>query len=182
MAVNLKPINVATQPLNPYINPGNLPNLTRMTGSATNIIRRELEGLPDPTETRTANAAWGAGAGLAPGTPFLENRGRRLYNSEIEGRQRQGIQDLLNFLRGYSGTVSATPGQLLGYSQNQQRQNFEDAMAQREMDFAQRRLQQENAAEIPHSYVTSGAGVGGGPGLFQGYNFSRDRFGNMFQR
>lgn len=147
---------------NPYLT-GSInqavPGLPGLTRSATNIIQSELGGLPSPTETRTANAAWGAGAGLPPGTPFLENRGRRLYQSEIEQRQRQGLQDLLSFLQGYSGTVSATPGQLLSYNQNQQQQLFENAMAQRERDLAQRRIQDfENQPILEGTSIPSGTG------------------------
>ena len=130
---------------NKYIQLSNLPGLDQLTSSATGLIQSELGGVPSPVETRTANAAWGAGAGLAPGTPFLENRGRRLYNSEVEARRRQGLQDLMGFLQGYSGTVSATPGQLIDYSQRQQDRSFENAMAQREADFAQRRMDQMSA-------------------------------------
>lgn len=169
---------------NPYINPASLPNLGAMTKSATGIIQSELGGMPNPAETRTANAAWGVANGLAPaqGMDFLNQRGSRLYRSEIENRKRTGLQDLLSFLKGYSGTVSATPGQLMQYGQRQQENSFENAMALMQRQFAQRGLDEENAREIPYSYLTSGAGVGGGSGLYQGYNFSRNKRGGIIQR
>lgn len=177
MANPLKPIQLGTlQPNNPYINPGMLPNLQQMTGGATALIQSELGGMPSPAETRTANAAWSAGAGLPPGTPFAENRGRRLYQSEVDARKRQGLQDYLSFLRGASGTISATPGQLLNYGQRQQENTFEDALALMQQQIEQRRLDEANQAEIPYSYNLSKPDP---LSLYGGYSYTRDKRGNM---
>lgn len=176
----LKPINLGTlQTQNPYLNPGSLPNLTGLTKSATNILQSELQGMPNPAETRTANAAWGVQAGLPPGSGFLENRGRRLYQSEVENRRRQGLQDLLSFLKGYSGTVSATPGQLLNYGQRNQEKNFENAMALWQQQMAQRQMDEANAKETAYSY---NPGVADPFSLYKGYNYTKDRTGRIIQR
>lgn len=166
------------------MNPGSLPGLQGMTKSATGIIQSELGGMPNPAETRTANAAWGVANGLAPaqGMDFLNQRGSRLYRSEIENRKRTGLQDLLSFLKGYSGTVSATPGQILQTNQRGAQDSFENAMALMQRQFAQRGLDEENARETPYGYITSGAGAGGGSGLYQGYNYSRNKRGGIIQR
>ncbi len=122
-----------------------IPSLGKMTSGATNIIQSELGGLPSPSETRTANAAWGAGAGLAPsqGMDFLGQRGGRLYRSEIENRQRQGIEDLLKFLQGYSGTVVPTTGQELSYGLARDQREFDQAMSLREKQLAEAEMSRE---------------------------------------
>jgi hypothetical protein len=165
---NLKTIQFQpTVGSNPYMQIGNIPGLRTMTGGASQIIQNELGGMPSPTETRTANAAWGAAAGLPPGTPFLENRGMRLYRGEVENRQRQGIQDLLAFLRGYSGTVSATPGQLLQYGQQQQQSSFENAMNLIAQQLAERQKQNQ---WVEDSRTSSGPFGGAGPGYVRRRN------------
>lgn len=159
---------------NPYLNPGSLPGLKGLTESASGIIQSELSGMPNPAETRTANAAWGVANGLAPaqGMDFLNQRGGRLYRSEIENRQRNGIQDFLRFLQGLSGTVSATPGQIMQTGQQSAQNSFENAMALMQQQLAQRQMQEANQP-VYDSYSTSGAGPGGGGGLFHGYERRR---------
>lgn len=148
------PTTIGSRTLNPYLAPSIgqvVPQLGNLTSSATGILQSELGGMPSPAEARTANAAWGAGAGLSPssGMDFLGQRGGRLYRSEIEQRRRQGLQDLLSFLRGYSGTVAATPGQLMQQGQNEQ-QRFDDLMLQREAALAKsRRPKLEYSSQNP---------------------------------
>lgn len=146
---------------NPYMAPsiqGVVPGLTGLTTSATNLIGSQLGGMPSPAETRTANAAWGAGAGLSPGTPFLENRGRRLYQSEIENRQNTGLQNLLRFLQGYSGTVAGTPGQLMAEGARSTQQEFENELSTIDRDLTQRRLDEANR---PREFSQSSQRTGG---------------------
>ena len=56
-----------------------IPGLDKLTSSATSIISNALNGLPSPSESRLANAYFGAGSGLDPTSDFLRNRGFDLY-------------------------------------------------------------------------------------------------------
>jgi hypothetical protein len=73
-----------------------------------------LAGEESPDITRNINAEWGAGSGLAPGSEFMRNRGADLYGQRAAARKSQGMKDLLAMMGTFSGTVTATPGQVLG--------------------------------------------------------------------
>ena len=96
-----------------------LPGLPKLTSQATDIIGNLLGGLPSVDQTRQANAWFGAGSGLDPSSEFLRNRGYDLYGAKAEGRQQQGLQNLLGLIGGYSGTVAPTPGQQISQQESQ---------------------------------------------------------------
>lgn len=107
-----------------------------------------LSGEESPDITRNINAAWGAGSGLAPGSEFLRNRAVDLYGQRAEGRKAQGMKDLLAMMGTFSGTVSATPGQILGDEASQRALALDrDQMAQQQRQFeselAQRQQMQD---------------------------------------
>lgn len=164
-----------TQTSSPLILANAIPGMRNLTAQATNVIANALGGAPSPGETRTANAAWGAGAGIAPGSDFLNRRGYRLYRTETEARQRRGLQDLLAMLQGYSGTVSATPGQLMDYSQTNAQRSWQNQMDTLQQQLAERAKQSQWIED-------SGGTPGGFLSFAQGYNRRRNPYtGQVFQ-
>lgn len=91
-----------------------IPGFDELSQIASGNIRNLLAGTESPDITRNINATWGAGSGLAPGSEFLKNRAVDLYGRRSEARKSQGMKDLLSTLGTYSGTVVATPGQIMG--------------------------------------------------------------------
>lgn len=101
-----------------------IPGFDELSGIASGNVRNLLEGTEDPSITRNLNAAFGAGSGLAPGSEFLNNRAIDLYGQRGAARKQQGFNDLLSMLGTYSGTVTATPGQVLGNEEQQRQLEF----------------------------------------------------------
>lgn len=169
---NYKPIGT-TQP-NWAINSA-IPGLSGLTQSATNIIRNGLEGLPSPDETRLSNAYFGAGSGLDPTSDFLRNRGYDLYKTKANQRQRQGIQDLLALVGGYSGTVTPTPGQEIGAQQA----SADRAQRAGEFNatFGFEREQYNKQLELLQKYLGNPAGGTGTYGV-TAYGSGTDPYGN----
>lgn len=58
-------------------------------------------------------ARFGLSAGM-PGSGIAGSYGKKLLGLTTEGIQGQGLNDYLNALKAYSGTLSPTPGELLG--------------------------------------------------------------------
>jgi hypothetical protein len=157
-----------TQTGSPLILANAIPGLRNLTTQATNVIGNALGGAPSVGETRTANAAWGAGAGIAPGSEFLDRRGYRLYRSEMENRQRKGLQDLLAMLQGYSGTVTATPGQLMDYSQRNAQNTWQNLMGLQQQQLAERQNQNQ--------WQEFSGGAPRGSGAWSGYRYMRNPY------
>lgn len=121
-----------------------IPGLPKLTGQATDIIGNLLGGLPSVDQTRQANAWFGAGSGLDPSSEFLRNRGYDLYGEKAQGRQQQGLQNLLGLIGGYSGAVAPTPGQELSQresaadrAQRAAEAAMANALGQSRLDFEQ---------------------------------------------
>lgn len=91
-----------------------IPGEENLYQKASENVGNLLSGTESPDITRNINAAWGAGSGLAPGSEFLRNRAVDLYGQRSEARKAQGMKDLLAMMGTFSGTVTATPGQILG--------------------------------------------------------------------
>lgn len=97
-----------------------IPGLTGLTNKAASNIGNNLNGLPSASWARTQNAYNGVSSGQ-PATggdgTFQENRGQDLYHQQAQQQQQQGLQDLLSLIGGTSGTLTATPGQILQNNQ-----------------------------------------------------------------
>lgn len=124
-----------------------IPGFNGLTNSATGIIDNLLKGLPSSSSARASNAYFGAGSGLGAGSDFLRNRGFDLYGQQGEQRKQTGLQDLLSFLQGYSGTVMPTTGQTLQDRQAsnqlgfQQQQYYDSRYDQEQAEAEARRAQ-----------------------------------------
>lgn len=130
-----------------------LPGIGNMTSSATGNIQSLLSGLPSTSQTRTANAYWGVGAGTpASGTPmagggntgdinsFIGQRGTDLYGNQAQQNNQTGLQNLLSTIGSYTSPVLQNQGQQLQNSQ------FGQNLAQAGSQFNQSQGQQ--AAEF----------------------------------
>lgn len=113
--------NSATNPSNYNANFAAIyPNLSATQGAASGNTLSRLRGELSP-ETLNAiqdtAARFGIGAGMplgSGGNTVTGNFGRRLLGQTVEGLQSQGLQDYLNTLQTYSGTLTPTPGELIG--------------------------------------------------------------------
>ncbi len=103
-----------------------VPGLKDLLGTGTGVIGNRLAGTESPAIAQNMNAMWGAGAGLAPGSEFLRNRGIDLFGERAEARQTAGLNDLLGLLGGVSGPLGQYRGQdierELGFANIDQRQ------------------------------------------------------------
>jgi hypothetical protein len=113
-----------------------LPGASDLTTSGTDVIQNMLNGLPSVSNTRTANAYFGANSGMGAGSEFLRNRGYDLYNQKAQAQQQTGLQDLMSMIQGYSAPALQYQGQQL---QNQQ---FGQSQAQQLGEFTQSQAQQ----------------------------------------
>lgn len=89
-----------------------IPGFQPRVNTALGNIDQLLSGNPSPSLARNANAYFGAGSGLAPGSEFLRNRGFDLYNTQSNAMRQQGTGDLMQFMQGlgsiYTPLYSAT--------------------------------------------------------------------------
>lgn len=114
----LRPGNTLKPPPTPGVG-GNLmgdlenivPGLKDLLGKGAGVIGNQLTGTESPAIAQNMNAMWGAGAGLAPGSEFLRNRGVDLFGQRSEARQQAGLQGLLGLLGGVAGPAAAFRGQ-----------------------------------------------------------------------
>lgn len=137
-----------------------MPGFKGRTGKASSIIDDLLNGTPSLSTTRNAQAAFGAGSGTGAGSDFSKRWGYDLYNQMGERRQQQGIQNLLQMLQGYAGTIVPTAAQSqqnqqyyaglgensrqFGFSQGQQDRQFGANINQNENQFTRNLDQQGN--------------------------------------
>jgi len=152
-----------------------IPGLEGMTRSATGIINNALQGLPSASESRLSNAYFGAQSGLDPTSDFLRNRGYDLYKRNANQFQRQGVQDLLSLVGGYSGTVAPTPGQEIGAQQASADRGQRAAEFNSTMGFEREQYQKQ--LELLQKYLGNPAGGTGTFGV-QAYGFGTDPYGN----
>lgn len=83
-----------------------------VSGNTLSRLRGELS--PETLSAIQDRAArFGMSAGI-PGSGVSGSYGRKLLGQTIEGLQSQGLQDYLNTLRTYSGTLMPTTGEQLG--------------------------------------------------------------------
>lgn len=83
-----------------------------VAGNTLNRLRGELS--PETLSAIQDHAArFGLGAGI-PGSGVSNAYGRKLLGQTVEGLQSQGLQDYLNTLKTYSGTLMPTTGEQLG--------------------------------------------------------------------
>src|ERR1035437_2213125 len=83
-----------------------LPGFNNLTTSATGDIQSLLSGLPSPSQARTTNAYWGAGAGTPAGgaagagniNSFIGARGTDLYGAQAQANQQTGIDNLMKMI------------------------------------------------------------------------------------
>jgi len=128
-----------------------IPGLDKMTSSATSIINNALNGLPSPSESRLANAYFGAGSGLDPTSDFLRNRGFDLYKRNANQRQQQGFGNLLNLVGTYSGAVAPTPGQEISDITQNRQISTQNAQFGADMGFQQQQWQKQ--LELLNQYL-----------------------------
>lgn len=143
-----------------------IPGLNNLTSSATGIIDSALNGLPSPSESRSANAYFGAGTGMDPTSDFLRNRGYDLYKGKANQRQQQGLANLLSLVGTYSGNVAPTPGQELQDKQatgqlDLGNRQLEQSGSQFQQDFGFQQQQWQKQLELLNEYL--GGGSGGNP-------------------
>lgn len=118
-----------------------VPGLSELLGTGSGVIKNRLSGTESPAIAQNMNAMWGAGAGLAPGTEFLRNRGVDLFGQRAEARQSQGLQDLLGML----GGITQPLGQYRG--QNIERELGLENIAQRQREAQLQAIAAANANE-----------------------------------
>lgn len=117
-----------------------LPGANNLISSASSNTQNLLSGLPSTSAARKANAVFGVGSGLAPGSDFLKTRLFDTYGTQVDERNQQGLQDLLGLISGVGGNALAERGQnnqasQFGQSLAQQRQQFADQLKQRQEEF-----------------------------------------------
>lgn len=87
---------------------------TQSAVAANTLSRLRGELSPETLSAIQDQAArFGMGAGI-PGSGVSGSYGRKLLGQTIEGLQSQGLQDYLNTLKTYSGTLMPTTGEQLG--------------------------------------------------------------------
>lgn len=133
-----------------------IPGEEALYQSASRNVGELLNGTESPDITRNINAAWGAGSGLAPGSEFLRNRAVDLYGQRGEARKAQGMKDLLAMMGTFSGTVAATPGQILGDEASQRalgmdQQQLAEQQRQFDAELAQRQKMQDAQLALENS-------------------------------
>jgi hypothetical protein len=137
-----------------------LPGFNNLTTSATGDIQSLLNGLPSPSQARTTNAYWGAGAGTPAGgagttgdiNSFIGARGTDLYGQQAAANQQTGLQDLLQTIGTYSAPALQAQGQA-----NQVNQ-FGQNLAQQGSQFGQNLTvtqQQQAFDQAQKAYQTS---------------------------
>lgn len=96
------------------------PNLsdTQAQVSSNTLARLRGELSPETLNAIQDTAArFGIGTGMplgSGGNTVTGNFGRKLLGQTTEGLQSQGLQDYLNTLGGYSGTLMPSPGDVIG--------------------------------------------------------------------
>jgi hypothetical protein len=98
------------------------PNLSKTQGQASANILSEMQGELSP-ETINAIQDEAARFGVSSGLPmsqFAGHRGLRNLGLNVEQTQQQGLQDFLNTLKGYSGTLAPTTGDVTQLQLGQQ--------------------------------------------------------------
>lgn len=96
------------------------PNLTATQGQASANTLSRLRGELSPETLNTIQdtaARFGIGSGMplgGGGNTITGNFGRKLVGQTVEGLQSQGLQDYLNTLKSYSGTLMPSTSETIG--------------------------------------------------------------------
>lgn len=91
------------------------PNLGQTGAQASQNILANLKGELSPETINTIQdeaARFGVTSGM-PLSTLAGSRGLSRLGLATQGVQEQGLQDFLNTLKGYAGTVTPTPGELI---------------------------------------------------------------------
>lgn len=168
----------------PYQIENAIPGLSRLSKSASALIESMLSGQASPSESRLANAYFGAGSGLDPTSDYLRNRGFDLYKRDSSARKQQGFKDLLSLVGTYSGAVAPTPGQELQNTQQTNQLNQQQNQFNSNLGFE--REQYNKQLELVNQYLGPGGGQApgfgtGNVGASAGFNnkgYAVDIYGN----
>ena len=96
------------------------PNLSATQGQASANTLSQLRGELSPetlNSIQDSAARFGIGSGMplgGGGSTIAGNFGRKLVGQTSQGLQSQGLQNYLNTLQGYSGTLMPTTGETMG--------------------------------------------------------------------
>jgi len=96
------------------------PNLSATQGQASANTLSQLRGELSPetlNSIQDSAARFGIGSGIplgGGGSTIAGNYGRKLVGQTSQGLQSQGLQNYLNTLQGYSGTLMPTTGETIG--------------------------------------------------------------------
>lgn len=124
----------------PGIVSSSVPGAQNLANLASTNTANLLGGLPSTSAARKANAVFGAGSGLAPGSDFLKTRMFDTYGTQVDQRNQQGLQNFLSLIGGLTSPAlaeNAQNNQQSNFSQSlaQQKQQFADNLAQRQEEF-----------------------------------------------
>lgn len=118
-----------------------LSGLNDPLNTAIGNARSDLQGNISPSLVRSANAMFGAGSGLAPGSEFLRNRGFDLYSRGSNALKQQGQQNILGLLSGVSSAYNPLANIASQEAQTGQQLASQERIAQ--MSNAQRQSEAE---------------------------------------
>jgi len=136
------------QPSGPSIIEQSIPGFSGLTSSAVSIINNLLSGGASTGPSQNAAAKYGVKTGM-PGSGVSNAFGYDLNNKRGDEMRQRGVDDLLKLVTGYSGTVNATPGELL--NKDTAYQNL--AESRRQSDIQNRQAQEaiDNSPGSPRS-------------------------------
>lgn len=134
------------------------PNLSQLTSQASENILNEMKGQLSPM-TLQAMQDQAARSGITmgmPGAPISQRVGMALVGKTTEGLRGQGMQDFLNTLRSYAGTIAPTTGELIGQQTAREGLSAQQSMAA--ADLAERRRQFDISEWLRNQQFYAGLG------------------------
>jgi hypothetical protein len=147
------------QPSSGSIIEQSIPGFSGLTSSATSIINNLLSGGASTGPSQNATAKYGVRTGM-PGSGVSNAFGYDLHNKRGDEMRQRGIDDLLKLVTGYSGTVNATPGELLNNSMALAQLNQASYSANADRNLATRKL--NDAKDLALKNMNAGW-IGQGP-------------------
>lgn len=139
------------------------PNLGAAQNQASSNILGQLKGELSP-ETLNAiqdqSARFGVLSGI-PGSGVAQSQGRKLLGTSVENLQGQGLQNYLNSLKTYSGTLAPTPSDTLGkYGIDTSAATSAAQLGQQAYQFGQQFPESQRQFDISHALQNSQFGAG----------------------
>ena len=125
-----------------------IPGFSGLTSSASSIINNLLSGGASTGPSQNAAAKLGVKTGM-PGSGVSNAFGYDLHNKRGDEMRQRGVDDLLKLVTGYSGTVNATPGELL--NKDTAYQNLVESMRQSGIQNRQAQEAIDNSPQSPRS-------------------------------